>query len=212
MQLAIVIPGQPRSANKAPNIESKAKLIKTYLKKQLYPLLEEACSKNQTSAAVCTICFSNAVLMFVNYSPTVNPRDLEERAQKQFLLDEKKTLHVELSRALQLKKVRCAGDCSQKVLKMKVVGKDCATFNDDDDGVELYIKTCSFKMILDLENDSASVTNRCDLDNAFTCAQNAYWDACSELFGWSAGTDARVRTIFGDPTSFSMFKDIRGRR
>jgi hypothetical protein len=209
VQLAIVVPGTPKSANKAANIRETRDLIATYFKKTLYPLSEEAASVRKTSAAACSFFFSNAAFMFLNYSPDVNLQFLDAKKQEQFLLDENLTMTVKISRALQLKKVRRKDDCCQKVSKMTVVHCSDATNFDSDDENVLYIKTCSFKVILELQDDASSATNRCDLDNAYTCVQNGYWAACSRRFGWSSGTDARVRTLFGQTTSFCKFKDIQ---
>jgi hypothetical protein len=101
--------------------------------------------------------------------------------------------------------VRRLNDCGQKVKRMKIIPRSDARFSNEAD--DLYIKTCSFKVVLELEDDRSKGTNRSDLDNGFTCVQNAFWGACCSNHGIATGTDARVRTIFGDPTSFGIFRD-----
>ena len=61
VQLAIVVPGTNKSANKADNIRTKTDLIAKYLMKTLYPLLEHAAASQKTSSAVCTRQFSKHI-------------------------------------------------------------------------------------------------------------------------------------------------------
>ncbi len=206
VQLAIIIPGEPRSANKSDNISVKSTMIQTYLREKLYPNLRSAVEQN-TSAALCTVFFSNAVFMFVNYWPKSDLKTLSTREQDTFLENEKEFKTVTYSRALQLKNVRTEDDCGQKVTGVKFYQRNDPEFTEEAENFN--IKTCSFKLVFKLEDDLANVRNRPDLDNGLTCAQNAYWDACSTLLGRSSGTDARVRTIFGEPIYFGRFKDIQ---
>ena len=209
-QLAIIIPGEPRSANKADNITQKSAMIQRYLQAELYPSLQSAV-KNRTSSAVCPVFFTNAVFMFVNYWPKISSNDLKLRSfedQATFLRDEKQFKTVSFSHALQLLNVRTEDDCGQKVTKVTIYHRNDVEFNQECEN-SISIKTCSFKLVFELKDEHANVRNRCDLDNALTCGQNAYWDACSILLGRSSGTDARVRTIFGEPHYFGKFKDMQ---
>jgi hypothetical protein len=189
-QLALIIPGEPRSANKARNITTKTSMIKNYLQEKLYPNLRSAVASD-TSSAVYAVFFSNAVFMFVNYWPKCSSSDLQllsKHEQDAFLDNEKQFKTVTYSRALELKNVRTKSDCGQKVMKVTIYHKGDPEFNQE---FENSIKTCSFKLVFELQDDNANVRKCCDLDTGLTCAQNAYWDACSALIGRSSGTDAR---------------------
>jgi hypothetical protein len=61
---------------------------------------------------------------------------------------------------------------------MTIIPRSDVRFSNEVD--DLYIKTCSLKVVLELEDDTSKGTNRSDLDDGFTCVQNAFWGAsCS---------------------------------
>ena len=90
VQLAIIIPGEARSANASGNIKLRSTMIQQYLQETLYPKLRSATECN-TSSAVRPICFSNAVFLFVNYWPKSSEtlKSLDCSEQDTFLLHEK---------------------------------------------------------------------------------------------------------------------------
>jgi hypothetical protein len=132
-QLAIIIPGEPRSANKADNIKNRSDMIQRYLQEKLYPSVQSAV-KSKTSSAVCPVFFTNAVFMFVNYWPKISSNALKLRSfedQGTFLRNEKQFKTVSFSHALQLRNVRTADDCGQKVTKVTIYHRNDRELNQE---------------------------------------------------------------------------------